>query len=518
MSPAPPPVRSTAALPLLPLRRASASAPLLHYLWACLITVGVAAFCRSFTPHAGYVAVGMMFLLAVVVSSLRLSMGPVLTMALLSEIIWHYYFVPPHYSFKIEPFEVILIYGLFLTVAVFMLVNHFLQRKSARRERQSHAMALLSVTQSAAFSRDLDSGMTEALRTINALLGAETALYLRSATPQQASPLSATPHAASAFTPDQGDMEAMLWCYEHRTPAGNGTAHFPGSRATWFPMQTTTSVTGVLGLRLPAGAILDASMSLIAESLACQLALVKEKDEYIQAAQQAETIRTSDKLRRALLDSVSHELKTPLAVMQSATDALLQYPESAKEYGQELQSALRRMRRIVDNLLNMTRLESKAIKPMLDWCEVDELCQGAIDLTGDALSSHRFSMDLPKGMPLVQLDRALMEQALANLLLNAAIHTPAGSQVRLLARLEHGSLKLMVEDDGPGLPPGDPDTLFKQFQRGEQAPTGGSGLGLSIARGFARAHGGEAQAAPRPGGGAIFTLVLPVNVLEECSP
>jgi len=152
----------------------------------------------------------------------------------------------------------------------------------------------------------------------------------------------------------------------------------------------------------------------------------------------------------------------------------------------------------------MTRLESGAVRPLLDWCDVGHLCDGALELVGDALHAHSFVRDIPASFPMVKLDQALMEQALANLLLNAAMHTPPGSEVMLRASLREKQLTLSVLDRGPGLPSEDTEGLFKKFARGERAPAGGSGLGLAIARGFARAHGGEAAARPRVEGGAEF--------------
>jgi two-component system sensor histidine kinase KdpD len=233
--------------------------------------------------------------------------------------------------------------------------------------------------------------------------------------------------------------------------------------------------------------------------------------------QVAEVVQASERLRRTLLDSVSHELKTPLAALQAATDGLQRDPSQQEHYMPELHAALRRLRRTVDNLLNMTRLESGAIKPSLDWCDIDELCDAAMELAGHALAGHEVSRRVPAQLPMVKLDQALVEQALANLLLNAAMHTPAGTEVVLRADLSGDRLTLAVLDRGPGLPEGDASALFQKFSRGERAPAGGSGLGLAIARGFARAHGGDASASPRPGGGAEFRLTLPVQTLDHAS-
>ena len=247
-------------------------------------------------------------------------------------------------------------------------------------------------------------------------------------------------------------------------------------------------------------------------------ALLRHREVAERRRQQAEVAAASERLRHTLLDSVSHELKTPLAALQAATDGLARHPEHTTRILPELNASLRRMRRTVGNLLDMTRIESGAIRPVIDWCDVSELCEAARDLTADVMGGRPFDCEFPADLPSIALDQALIEQALANLLLNAAVHTPPECPVTLRAHLEDSILTLSVLDRGPGLPPGPTEALFQKFSRGQHAPCGGSGLGLSIARGFARALGGEAFARPREGGGAEFSLVLPVHTLDDNLP
>jgi two-component system sensor histidine kinase KdpD len=264
----------------------------------------------------------------------------------------------------------------------------------------------------------------------------------------------------------------------------------------------------------PTDAMMCATFFIVALALGHLTTRLRLGEKELQAA---EVLQASERLRRTLLDSVSHELKTPLAAMQAAADGLQRDSLHQDRYMPELHSALRRLRRIVDNLLNMSRLESGSVKPLLDWCDVSELCDAAIDLAGHALIGHEVHRRLPADLPMVKLDQALIEQALANLLLNAAMHTPLGTEVVLLAEVSGGQLTLGVLDRGPGLPEGDTSVLFQKFSRGERQPAGGSGLGLAIARGFARAHGGDATAARRPHGGADFRLIIPVQTLDQSS-
>jgi len=220
----------------------------------------------------------------------------------------------------------------------------------------------------------------------------------------------------------------------------------------------------------------------------------------------------SEKLHRVLLDSVSHELRTPLAVI---TGALENLPEAAPELRAELvgegRAAARRLNRLVGNLLDQTRLESGTLKPRLDWCDARDLVNAALDGVRDELAVHPLEVILPEDMPPVRADFALTEQALANLLLNAARHTPAGTAVFLTAGIERSGTRAFftVADRGPGFPLTMRERLFKKFERGDAARAGGLGLGLSIVRGFVVAQGGDIVVGENPGGGAVFTLYLP---------
>jgi two-component system sensor histidine kinase KdpD len=172
---------------------------------------------------------------------------------------------------------------------------------------------------------------------------------------------------------------------------------------------------------------------------------------------------------------------------------------------------VRRLHRLVDNLLDQTRLESGALRPHLDWCDAHDLVNAALAGIRDSLDGHPLEIAVPADMPLFRADGALMEQVVANLLLNAALHTPAGTPIMLATGFEpaHRRIFIAVADRGPGLPAGLRERLFLKFQRGDAARAGGLGLGLAIVRGLVGAHGGEIVAAENPGGGAVFTVYLP---------
>ncbi|HEY1266239.1 MAG TPA: ATP-binding protein [Candidatus Binatia bacterium] len=232
---------------------------------------------------------------------------------------------------------------------------------------------------------------------------------------------------------------------------------------------------------------------------------------------QAEIVETSARFQRALLQSVSHELKSPLSAVQAGVDVL------AKEIGTHencasvlhtTQQALRRLRRVIDNLLDMSRLEAEVMHPALDWSDVADLVRAAIRLTDDALKAHVVAIEADENLPMVKVDQALLEQSLCNLLLNAAANSPAGSKIVVRAACKGGNLTLSVLDEGKGIPENDLPHIFRGFYRGDGAAPGGTGLGLAIVEGFTRAHGGKVSAFNRHTGGAEIAITIPVETLK----
>jgi len=226
-------------------------------------------------------------------------------------------------------------------------------------------------------------------------------------------------------------------------------------------------------------------------------------------------VAESERLSKSLLNSVSHELRTPIAAITTAASALDGLapggqPELARALTTEIQTSTARLNRLVANLLDMSRLESGRVKPRLEWCDVRDLVNAAVKKTEKELAQHRLELSLAPELPLAKLDAGLTEQALLNLLVNAAGYTPPGTLVELAARASAQELWLTVADRGPGLPPESLPHVFDKFYRVPGAPAGGAGLGLSIVKGFAEAQGGRAEAANREGGGAVFALCFPL--------
>jgi two-component system, OmpR family, sensor histidine kinase KdpD len=237
-------------------------------------------------------------------------------------------------------------------------------------------------------------------------------------------------------------------------------------------------------------------------------------------AAQVQLAKNSERLRKTLLDCVSHELKTPLAAIGAASQELLRLSGDGtnagmlKELAAEIHDGSHRLNRVVNNLLDMNRLESGVVQPNREWCDVRELLQSAIEIERESLNGRDVRLDVPDNTPLALIDHLLMEQAVAKLLANAGSYTPSKLPIEVDAECKNGRLIISVSDRGPGFPADLSERVFEKFYRGNGRKTGGLGLGLAIARGFVEAHGGQLTAENRDGGGARFTINVPVRLTD----
>jgi two-component system sensor histidine kinase KdpD len=233
-----------------------------------------------------------------------------------------------------------------------------------------------------------------------------------------------------------------------------------------------------------------------------------ERTRLLAAKQRAEGIASSEQQHRTLLDSVSHELKTPLAIIRTALDG----PGPSHPMTEEIDTATRRLQRLVDNLLEISRIESSSVRPHPDWCELRDVIDSAAASLERELRDHPLHREGIDDLPLLLLDARLMAQVVSLVLHNATIHAPENTPIEIAARVDGKALDLRLRDHGPGIAPWARDRIFEKFYRPPGAPAGGTGLGLAIARGMMKAQGGEITVSNHPEGGAEFRLTLPVQI------
>lgn len=474
-------------------------------------TVGAITLLGRLLPADTYLAVGLVFLFAVVALSLRIGRGPVLAAGILSALVWNYLFIPPHFTFRISRVEDATLFGAYFAVAVIVGQLTARIRAQARNERlrEERATALFHLTRALAEARDLDAAVFAALRQIDGFCGVQSALLLPGDRPQEL-----VPHFAGSFAVDDKELGVAAWVFAHRRAAGRFTDTLPASRGYHLPLVREARALGVLAVFAADKALTLAQRDLL-DAFGRQLALMVEREQLQAASEREKLLAESARLHRALLDSVSHELRTPLAVITGALENLGEADGATRAaLLQEGRTAARRLNRLVGNLLDSTRLESGALKPRFDWCDANDIVNAALDAMRDALAGHPCTVEVPPDLPPFYADFALTEQALANLLLNAAVHTPAGTAITVTSGVEPGDARvfLAVADRGPGVAAEERERVFRKFSRGDTARAGGLGLGLSIVRGFAVAQGGTVDCRDNPGGGAVFTVYLPHRI------
>jgi two-component system sensor histidine kinase KdpD len=504
-----PPVRSPRVAPWFQLGELGVAATLL----AATTLLGMLV-----RDVVGYWSVALFYLLMVVLSALSLRRRVVLLAALSGAVLWNFLFVPPLYTFHIARFHDGMMFAMMIVVALAMghLTSRLRQRAQGDRERQRRTAALLQLTQSCSLEHELDAGLTAALRQVDEVFGARSALYLRGADRL----LAAQPHPSSSWQPPTKEHSVAMWSFANRQPAGRGTNTLPGSDGLFLPLQTTTSLMGVLGVLWPAHREVDLPERDLLAAFTAQIALALEKDHFRLAFQRAEVIQESNRLRRTLLDNVSHELRTPLTTLKAAVGSLQSqlgraHPE-AQPVLDEVGSAVTRLNQVVGLLVESARLETGKTPVVREWCEPRELIQESLRLCGAELFGHPVEVAVHPEPVWALVDVRLLQQALVHVIRNAATHTPAGTAVMIQAHAAQGRLRFVVRDHGPGF--ADVEQIFNKFYRGPHAPAGGLGLGLSITRGLVSALDGEVQARNHPDGGAEVTLVLPAELQSVPSP
>ena len=453
----------------------------------------------------------MVFLLAVVFVAVRYGRGPAVLAAFVSVASFDLFYVPPRFSLAVSDVQYLLTFAVMLVVALVIgqLTAGLKFQAKVATQREERVGALY------AMSRDLSAAlMVEeiaeiAARFVLSEFDAPAALLVADSQDQLKRPVSLP------VVPAGIDLGVAQWAFDHAEAAGHGTDTLAGSPVLYVPLKAAIRIRGVLAIepRNPARLTSPEQRRLL-QTCASLLAIALERIHYVDVAQSSTVQMESERLRNSILAAISHDLRTPLAAVVGMADSLAMMPPALSGAQAETLTSLRlavlRMNSQVNNLLDMARLQSGQVQLNLQWQPLEEVVGSALAALQGTLDSRRVRVSLPDDLPLLRFDAVLIERVLCNLLENAAKYTPPASPITLTAVADADRVRVSVDDEGPGLPPGREEAIFAMFERGrKEGATPGVGLGLAICRAIVQAHGGQIHAQTRPQGGASFSFELP---------
>jgi two-component system, OmpR family, sensor histidine kinase KdpD len=488
----------------------------LPYIVALLAVAAALGLSILMRPQFGIENVDLIFLTAVVGVAVRYGLWPSLLATVAASLSYNFFFLPPVYTFTITDPTNIAAFVLFAVLSV--VVSNLAARSRAQtvtaRERVRSIESLYAFSRKLAGAGTLDDVLWATSHQIAAMLKVRVVLLL---------PDSGSIALKAGYPPedtlDEADLAAAKWAWEKNRPAGRDSDALPGAKWLFMPMRTGRGQIGIVGIcRDQPGPLLRAEQRRLLDALADQGALAIERVHLVEDIERVRRVTETDRLRAALLTSISHDLKTPLAAVLGAAGALRDLSGSLDDNAKaDLVGTIidesERLNRFIANLLDMTKLESGAIVANAALHDVGEIVGSALQRAAKILARHRVEVEIAPDLPMAMVDAVLFEQVLFNLLDNAAKYAPADSTVHIQSWREQDSINLRVLDEGDGIPPSDLERIFDKFYRarkGDQVRAG-TGLGLAISRGFIEAMNGTITAANRTDRpGATFTIRLPV--------
>ena len=484
------------------------------YAWATAVCAGASLLAAGAQLVFDLANVVMLYLLGVVWVTVRFGRGPGLLASFLSVLAFDLFFVPPPLSFSVQDTQYLLTFAVMLTVALIISSLAARLRYQARvatyRERRTNALFDLGKELAGALTtaQIVDTGC----RHLRGEFRAKVALLLPDAREQLRSARAGDAQECLR----EPDLGIAQWVYDHQEPAGLGTHTLPASPALYVPLRAPMRTRGVLALAPDEPRLITLpEQQRLLETFAAQIALALERVHYVEVAQDALVSMESERLRSALLSTLSHDLRTPLTAIVGLSSAVLQQLENApaaqRALAADLHEEARRMGGMVSNLLDMARLQSGNIQLNRQWQTLEEVVGAALRAIGRTLGDRFVKVSLPEELPLLHFDAVLLERVLVNLLENAAKYTTPGSPIAIGAELAGDVARIWIDDLGPGLPAGMEERIFERFTRGERETTRpGTGLGLALCRAIVEAHGGRIWAENRLGGGTRFAFTLPL--------
>lgn len=478
------------------------------------ISTSLGVFIRGNLEPANLV---MLYLASTVISAIFLGRGPSLLTAIAGVLAFDYFLVPPYFTFAVSDTQYfITFFALFVvSIVISSLTARVREQAEAAIQREKQTAALYDLSKELTSAADLLQVANIIISQIGHAFGRDVAIFLPDN--RQLQIFVSTPN----YQPDENELAVAAWTYQHDQPAGRGTDTLPAAALRCHPLKTSNGIVGVLGVRSKdLTNFLSPEQRLTLVAFANQSALAIERASLSEQARQAEILRATESLQTALLNSISHDLRTPLV---SITGALSSLDEDNNLLNESARRALienardeaDRLNRLVGNLLNMTRIESGAIKLRIEFEDIQDVIGTALEQLGSRVANRKIHVNVPLGFPLVPMDFTLIAQVLVNILENAVKYSPAGLDIEVSAELLDEKIRIKIADRGAGIPSEDLTRVFDKFYRVHRPENvSGTGLGLSISKGIVEVHHGNIYASARAGGGTIITIELPLKNME----
>lgn len=484
------------------------------YTASLMLVAGATLLCELLRPVLAPTNMVMFYLLAVVIAAVRLGRRPALLSALLGVLAFDLFFVPPRLTFAVADTQYLLTFiGLLVVGGVIStLVARAKERAEAMRAREVQTASLYYLSRDLAAAADTDAVIRALLTNVEEALKARVVIML-----PEGERLDIVA-GSEGVTLDGKEQAVADWAFRNNHPAGQGTDTLVSAGLLYLPLQTRSTILGVMGVRLEQKEqYLSQEHRRLLDAFATQAAMALERISFSHQAEQAQILQARENLERALLNSISHDLRTPLVTITGALDSLREQDSrlsdaARRELIEAAGSEAERLNRFVGNLLDMTRIEAAAVRLRIEPCDIQDLIGCALAAIEQRIGSRTVHVDISDDLPLVPMDLVLMTQVVVNLLDNAHKYSPLSSPVGITGTMEYGWLRLDITDLGPGIPEHDLRRVFDKFYRiPVPEGAGGTGLGLSICKGIVEAHGGTVSAENRPDGGLRVMVRLPVG-------
>ncbi|MBS3908555.1 MAG: sensor histidine kinase KdpD [Actinobacteria bacterium] len=458
----------------------------------------------------------LFYLLPVLYIAARYGRSPAVFVSIVAVLAFNFAFIPPVFTFVVADLRYLVVFAVFLIDALITgtLAGRLREQAERARRREERTAILYALSRQMAAETDMKKLLDTVVKAVYDALGTSAVIYMPDNT-GSLKILAATPGAEKLD--DERERAVAYWVFENGQFAGKGSETLAGAEGLYVPLKSEQTKLGALGIlpvepermALPAQRRLLEGFAGLASLAIMRLRLTEE-------ARLASSVVESERLRTALFNSVSHDLRTPLASITGAITSLEEEGVYDVEARQALVSSIKdgalRMNHMIGNLLDTARLESGMLKPNKDWCDIQDMIGVALRKVGDALKNRPIRIDIPAELPLVRADFSLIEQVIVNLLYNAAKYSPAGSQISVAARKADETIQVSIADRGPGIAEEDRDRVFDKFYRlYSPEHVSGTGLGLSICKGLIEVHGGRIWVDAAPEGGSVFTFTLPIE-------